>query len=626
MLRNTLYHQSLNIMQRLTNASSRILSVMLAAALMLSFSACDSDGISTEVDPVERTAAELVQEADYLSTLETAASESDAGLLEALGRSEPLTVFAPGNPAFANWDVEGLLANPALLADVIQYHVVNGSVTTSDLEEGQTLTSLQGTALSASANGVNGIGYFRTDQNVTNGTVHIVNDLLFGSRTIAERAEFYVPASSFFNAIESRGLTPALDDPSDDLTAFIPSEAALEELGPLIEDQGLSESDVVEILQYHVLPQSQSTADLINALNESADDTISRETLQGESVTFTAERAAPEEGEEQGDVTSVIINGGQATVDLSSADLRSSNGISHFVTGILLPEEYRSDATETIASTSNLSTLSTALEAAGLDATLGNRDAAFTVFAPSNDAFSAYDVNYLLANTDLLSDILTYHVVEQELAADDLEEGVLSTVQGDDITVRFGDDDAVLVNSAQVTQTNLPAVNGVIHVLDDVLLENQPVSVQLRARLATRTLFDNLTNAELADAVDGSALTVFAPTNDAFEGSGFQDLTFDERAEALQYHVLPSAVNSATLIDALESDDTFTTETLQGEDIVFSAERDDEGTLTGITINDGQASIDLQNVDIEAEESFIHLIDGVLLPSSFTNDESNTDA
>lgn len=595
---------------------------MFAGVLLISLSACDSDEIPTDVDPVDRTAAELVGEADFLSTLETAAGEADANLIDALGRSEPLTVFAPGNTAFANWDVEGLLANPALLTDVIQYHVVDGSFTTGDLGEGQTLTSLQGTELSASASSVNGVGYFRIDQDVTNGTVHIVNDLLFSNRTIAERAEFYVPANPFFNALETYELTSALNDPADDLTAFVPTEASLAGLAPLIEDQGLSDSDVVEILRYHLLTESVSAGELITALSEN-NDTFTAETVQGESLVFTAERAEPEEGEEQGELTGITINGGQASINLNNVDLGSTNGVSHFISGLLLPEAYRPDAEETIASTSNLSTLSAALDAANLGATLGDRNASFTVFAPSNDAFSAYDVDYLLANTDLLSGILTYHVVAQELPASALEAGSLPTVQGDEIAISFGEDDAVFVNDAQVTQTDLPAVNGVVHVLDDVLLNNQPASVQLRALLDTRTLYDNLTSAELDGAVDGGDLTVFAPNNDAFAGSGFQDLTFAEREEALQYHVLPSAVDSATLIDALESDDTFTTETLQGELVVFTAERDDDGALVGITVNDGQASIDLTNVDIEAQDSFIHLIDGVLLPPSFTDDEGS---
>ncbi len=601
----------------------RLLSLAVVAALLTLLSACDSDEIPTDVDPVERTAAELVEEADFLSTLEAAASESDASLLETLGRSEPLTVFAPGNTALDNWDVEGLLANPALLSDVIQYHVVDGSFTTSDLGEGQTLTSLQGTELSASASSVNGVGYFRIDQDVTNGTVHIVNNLLFSNRTIAERAEFFTPANAFYNALEQYELTAALNDPADDLTAFVPTEASLAGLAPLVQDQDLTDADVTEILQYHLLTESVTAGELVAALSEN-NDTFTAETVQGEDLVFTAVRAEPEEGEEQGELTGITINGGQASINLGNVDLGSTNGVSHLISGLLLPEAYRPDATETIASTSGLGTLSAALGATGLDATLGDRSAVFTVFAPSDDAFSAYDVDYLLANTDLLSEVLTYHVVGgQELAASALEEGALPTVQGDEITVSFGEEDAVFVNSAQVTQTDLPAVNGVVHVLDDVLLENQPVSLQLRALLATRTLYDNLANAELDGAVDGGDLTVFAPTNDAFEGSGFQGLTFNQRAEALQYHVLPSAVDSATLIDALEADDTFTTETLQGEDVVFTAERDDDGALTGITINDGQASIDLSNVDIEAESSFIHLIDGVLLPPSFTDDGDN---
>lgn len=604
--------------------TSKLFSFVLAGAVLLFLSACDSDEISTGVDPVERTAAELVEESDYLSTLETAITETEPSLLETLDGSEPLTVFAPGNPTFNNWDAEKLLGNPDLLVDVIQHHVVSEPFTTADLGEGQTLTSLQGSELAATAGSVNGIGYFRSDQNVTNGTVHIINGLLFNNRTIAERTEFFVPAQAFFNATEGFGVTAALDDPSDDLTVFIPTEESLGGLQPLIEAQGLDDADVVEILQYHVLGESISAAELVAQLN-GGEETVSVPTLQGESIIFEGSFS------EEGDLQSITINGGQATINLGDTNLRSSNGIAHFITGLLLPEEFRPAMDEVIASTGGLGTLTTALGATGLDEALANRDGSFTVFAPSDNAFSNYDVDLLLGQPDVLTDVLQYHVIAgQEIGSDDLEEGLVETLQGDEVAVSIGEEEAAFINNASVTTVDLPAVNGVLHIIDDVLLENRTLATRLNVTRATQTLSERLREAELAAAFEDETLdwTVFAPTNDAFDAANFNEFTFSEREAILQYHVLTDAVDSGVLVDALADEDAeLSVETLQGEDVTFTGTFDDEGDLNGINVNGDQASIDLDNVDIEALDSFIHLIDGVLLPPSFTDESGeNGDA
>ena len=262
-----------------------------------------------------------------------------------------------------------------------------------------------------------------------------------------------------------------------------------------------------------------------------------------------------------------------------------------------------------------------------MDEALANRDGSFTVFAPSNDAFSAYDVDMLLADTELLADVLQYHVIDgQELGSGDLQDGPVATLQGDNVTVTVDEEDGVLVNNASVTTADIPAVNGVLHIIDDVLLENRTLATRLNVTLATQTLKERLREAELAEAFENEALTwtVFAPTNDAFAAANFNQFTFSEREAILQYHVLTDAVDSSVLVDALtDAEAEFSVETLQGEEMTFTGTFDDEGNLTGININGDQASIDLGNVDIEALDSFIHLIDGVTLPPSFTDENGD---
>lgn len=124
------------------------------------------------------------------------------------------------------------------------------------------------------------------------------------------------------------------------------------------------------------------------------------------------------------------------------------------------------------ASSSGLSTLAAALDAAGLTETLQGAGP-FTVFAPSDDAFAALppgllDALLLPENKDALTKILTYHVVPGTVMAADVMDGDVVTVEGQSITLSTTD--GVTVNGATVLEADITADNGVIHVIDAVLL------------------------------------------------------------------------------------------------------------------------------------------------------------
>ena len=139
------------------------------------------------------------------------------------------------------------------------------------------------------------------------------------------------------------------------------------------------------------------------------------------------------------------------------------------------------DIVDTAVGADSFATLVTAVQAAELEETLRG-DAPFTVFAPTDDAFAglpAGTLDTLLADpTGDLAGILTYHVVEGEvMAADvvDLDGQAVATVNGATFTVDVGDDGAVTLtdaagNEVGVVQTDVDAGNGVIHVIDGVLL------------------------------------------------------------------------------------------------------------------------------------------------------------
>lgn len=128
---------------------------------------------------------------------------------------------------------------------------------------------------------------------------------------------------------------------------------------------------------------------------------------------------------------------------------------------------------EIAAGNPSFSTLATAVQAAGLVETLSG-NGPFTVFAPTNEAFAALPEGTLEKllqpeNRDLLRQVLTYHVVSGDLMARDLRSGRVATVEGNPVAVQV-QNGSVKVNNANVVQADVDARNGVIHVIDRVLL------------------------------------------------------------------------------------------------------------------------------------------------------------
>jgi uncharacterized surface protein with fasciclin (FAS1) repeats len=128
------------------------------------------------------------------------------------------------------------------------------------------------------------------------------------------------------------------------------------------------------------------------------------------------------------------------------------------------------DIVDTAVAAGNFKTLATALQAAGLVDTLKGKGP-FTVFAPTDAAFAKVpkaDLDALLKDKAKLTAVLTYHVVPGKVMAKDVKAGMVKTVQGSDITVSTTG--GVMVNNAKVTNTDIVADNGVIHVIDTVIM------------------------------------------------------------------------------------------------------------------------------------------------------------
>ena len=255
-----------------------------------------------------------------------------------------------------------------------------------------------------------------------------------------------------------------------------------------------------------------------------------------------------------------------------------------------------------------------ALAHAGLVETLQG-DGPFTVFAPTDAAFEAAGIDLSTFDTDAenetLSDILLYHVVSGAVDAANVTDGMVATmVNGDNATFTVTDG-AVMINDANVTTADVTASNGIIHVIDKVLLPpaDEPELVDI-ATVATNTgshdaLVAALAHAGLVATLQGEGpFTVFAPTDAAFEAAGIDLSTFDTEEEnatltdILLYHVVGASVDAASVTDGM------TATMVNGDDATFTVS---DGT---VTINDATVT----SADVMASNGIIHVIDKVLMP------------
>ena len=276
----------------------------------------------------------------------------------------------------------------------------------------------------------------------------------------------------------------------------------------------------------------------------------------------------------------------------------------------MVPEPVMMDIVDTAAGAGSFTTLLAAAEAAGLvDALKG--DGPLTVFAPTDDAFAALPagtVEALLADPEALAAILLYHVVPGKVMAADVTDGLVAeTLNG--ATVRFSTMGGVMINGANVIAADVEASNGVIHVIDAVILPPAPEAalmdiVDTAAGAGSfTTLLAAAEAAGLVDALKGDGpLTVFAPTDDAFAAlpaGTVEALLADPEALAaiLLYHVVPGKVMAADVTDGLVA------ETLNGATVRFS-------TMGGVMINGANVIA----ADVEASNGVIHVIDAVILP------------
>ena len=566
--------------------------VLLALPLAFAATACDDDDGGPTAIEEDRNVVQVAQDAGSFNTL--LAALDAASLTGALEGEGPFTVFAPSDDAFAAIDSEvlnDLLSDTELLAAVLTYHVVPGRFAASDVVGLDTAPTLNGKAVDISVDGgtvfVDGATVTATDIEASNGIIHVIDRVILPEpiADIVQVARGSATFNTLLAALEAADLTGALKGEGP-FTVFAPTDDAFAAIDPEVLDDLLADTELLAaVLTYHVLP-GLFPAENVVTLNEAP-------TLNGAHLPIS-------------------VDGGSVKVDdanVIATDIEATNGIVHVIDQVILPEPI-ADIVQVARGAEIFNTLLAALEAADLTSALKG-EGPFTVFAPTDDAFAAIDsevLNDLLADTELLTAVLTYHVVPGLFQASDVVNlDSAPTLNGKDVSIS-AEGGAVTVDNANVIATDIQAKNGIVHVIDQVIL---PESIEDIIQVAQgagifNTLLTAVEAADLTSALKGEGpFTVFAPTDDAFaaiDSEVLNDLLADTEllTAVLTYHVVPGLFQASDVVN-LDS-----APTLNGKDVSISAEG-------------GAVTVDNANViatDIQAKNGIVHVIDQVILPES----------
>ena len=415
-----------------------------------------------------------------------------ADLLTTLQGEGPFTVFAPTDQAFADAGINlSSLDNDegkSILSDILLYHVLSGSVQSSEVTDGLTATAVNGDILTFAVGDsvmVNDATVTTPDVMASNGVIHVIDKVLIPPAdlenipTVAQSTGIH---NSLVSALIHANLVGALSGEGP-YTVFAPTDAAFEEFGLNLSDFDTEAENetLAKILSYHVAMGSVMSSSITNGMevNSLIQEPISVSVFNG----------------------SVILNG-EALV--TQPDVMTSNGVIHVINKVLMPpsmspqgpsgeicydmETHTIDVTKTeetcekmwtpsvdIPTTAAATTIHTALVAALDKANLVETlkgEGPFTVFAPTDQAFADAGINLDDYDTEekisALAGILTYHVVSGKVMSTDLTDGMEATALSGDV-LKFAVGDTVLVNDATVTIADVPVSNGVIHVIDKVL-------------------------------------------------------------------------------------------------------------------------------------------------------------
>ena len=422
---------------------------------MLTLASCkkDDDNATPMPEPTAKSITQIASADPQFSILVQALTKAD--LANTLNSAGTFTVFAPTNAAFnelfAKLKVTGIdQLSAEALKPILLYHVLGSKAVSTGLSSGyvSTLSPAAGNryvSLKVDVTGSvklnNASTVTKADVMASNGVIHVINQVLLPP-TVADIAAANSNFSTLVSAVLGAGLLPALSDPAASLTVFAPTNAAFAKLTS-------TPSDLKPILLYHVLGSTVYA----NQVATGYAKTLS--TFQSKPIDIYL------------NTTSGVKINNSANVVL--ADVVGTNGVIHVIDNVLLPPS----VVDIAISNSNFSILVSAVVKAGLAGEL-SKTGPFTVFAPTNEAFqklfTALKVSGIADLTaEQLTPILLYHVVAGNNVSSGLTTGNITSLGGGKISVNVGKA-VVLNNSSNVAYADVQGSNGVVHVIDEVLL------------------------------------------------------------------------------------------------------------------------------------------------------------
>lgn len=586
------------------------LGVILLLFLSVFTNACLDDDDDNEIKPLPKVGTIVdiaVGNADF-SILVEALIKAD--LVNTLNSSGPFTVFAPTNSAFEelfeDLNVTGLDdLSVGTLTPILLYHVLGVQAKSTDLSDGYVeslslftpgdyaINILVGLDSGVQLNGNTNVT--TADLMASNGVIHIIDKVLLPT-DVVDIASANTTFSHLVDAVVKADLVAALKGEGP-FTVFAPTNAAFE---ALFDDLGvsgieeLSAEDLVPILLYHVVSENVRASDvstgMVPTLNQDYD------------LAFNTEG------------TGVTING---STNVIATDVQGSNGVVHVIDKVLIPMD--GNGSQSIAGiadgNSDFTSLVAALAKAELVETL-DAEGTFTVFAPTNTAFQNLFTDLGVSgiadiSKDQLTQILLYHVLGSKKMSTDLSTGYLETLStdspdSDPVVLRADVDGGVMLNKeTTVTIADIAAFNGVVHIVDKVLLPPSVVEIAI-ANPSFEHLVAAVVKADLAETLSGDGpFTIFAPTDTAFETlfddlgvSGIDDLSAETLVPILLYHVVSGNVRADQVSTGMVS--TLNQSAQLSIDI-----------SSGVVIN-GDSNV--VATDVQGKNGVVHVVDKVLQP------------
>ena len=412
--------------------------------------------IPTEEPEMPKTIVDIAVEDGRFTTL--VAAVQAAGLAETLSGEGDFTVFAPTDEAFAalpEGTVEALLADIPALTSILLYHVVDGKVMASDVVELSSAMTVNGQYVDIKVEDgkvmIDNAQVVITDIEASNGVIHVIDAVILPeSRSIVDIAVEDGRFNTLVAAVQAAGLAETLSGEGP-FTVFAPTDDAFAALPEGTIDALLADiPTLTDILLYHVAEGKVMASEVVEL------DTAM--TAQGQYVDIQVQDGM------------VMVDNAQVII----TDIEAANGVIHVIDAVILPESR--NIVDIAVEDGRFNTLVTAVQAAGLAETLSG-EGPFTVFAPTDDAFAALPegtIDALLADIPSLQNVLLYHVVADKVMASEVVgldgKSAETALAGQSVDVSLEMSNVYLNENVKVIITDIEAANGVIHVIDTVLL------------------------------------------------------------------------------------------------------------------------------------------------------------